>query len=287
MENTFSYCFLHFLTFSQLPNKYIIQFFNRLTQILLNSSKPNQKKLIKLGQIHQNPTISQSQTQCDRCRRSRSRTAILASGFAGEVNGCDSKSKLWDRGAIRSRSLWVSGEVEALGSWREVSGSPAKSELWVRGVNAAGAISLAHSLSRVECRSWCVGVWSVRSYDLGFLSIVGLACDRRTQKRRSGLRRRRRRRDLASSRARALSLSLSLSLCASDPEMVWSENLSFKPFPWSKAHFPGQLQIISGKYIFLAQPNTRIYGKTFPEVVWSRNKHSLIYSTSYWKLALR
>ena len=174
-------CFLHFLTFSQHPNRYIIQFFNRLTQILLNSSKPNQKKLIKLGQIHQNPTISQSQTQCDRCRRSRSRTAILASGFAGEVNGCDSKSKLWDRGAIWSRSsgfvarsLWVSGEVEALGSWREVSGSPAKSELWVRGVNAAGAISLAHSLSRVECRSWCVGVWSVRSYDLGFLSIVGL-----------------------------------------------------------------------------------------------------------------
>ena len=34
-----------------------------------------------------------------------------------------------------------------------------------------------------------------------------------------------------------LSLSLSLSLCASDLEMVWSENLSFKPFPWSKAHF--------------------------------------------------
>ena len=132
MENTFSYCFLHFLTFSQLPNKYIIQFFNRLTLIRLNSSKPNQKKFIKLGQIHQNPTISQSRTQCDRCRRSRSRTAILASGFAGEVNGCDSKLKLWGlwcdsksklcvRGAKslgrrRNRSSWVAGEIEARGS---------------------------------------------------------------------------------------------------------------------------------------------------------------------------
>ena len=31
--------------------------------------------------------------------------------------------------------------------------------------------------------------------------------------------------------------SHALSLSASNPEMVWSENLSFKPFPWSKAHF--------------------------------------------------
>ena len=117
MENTFSYCFLHFLTFSQHPNKYIIQFFNRLTQILLNSSKPNQKKLIKLGQIHQNPTISQSQTQCDRCRRSRSRTAKLN---------------------------------DALGSWREVFGSPAMGSLFFLSLSLslrAGAISLAHTLS--------------------------------------------------------------------------------------------------------------------------------------------
>ena len=35
----------------------------------------------------------------------------------------------------------------------------------------------------------------------------------------------------------ARALSLSLSLCVSDPEIVWSENLSFKPFPWSKPHF--------------------------------------------------
>ena len=35
----------------------------------------------------------------------------------------------------------------------------------------------------------------------------------------------------------SLSLSLSLSLCASDPEMVWSENFYFKPFPRSKPYF--------------------------------------------------
>ena len=27
--------------------------------------------------------------------------------------------------------------------------------------------------------------------------------------------------------------------------------------------------------IFLAHPNTHIYGKAFPEVIWSQNKHSL------------
>ena len=31
--------------------------------------------------------------------------------------------------------------------------------------------------------------------------------------------------------------SLSLSLCVSDPEIVWSENFYFKPFPGSKPHF--------------------------------------------------
>ena len=31
--------------------------------------------------------------------------------------------------------------------------------------------------------------------------------------------------------------SRALSLCASDLEMVWSENLSFKPFLWSKPYF--------------------------------------------------
>ena len=38
---------------------------------------------------------------------------------------------------------------------------------------------------------------------------------------------------------------------------------------------PGQLKVISGKFIFYAQPNTHIYGKAFLEVIWSQNKHSL------------
>ena len=145
------------------------------------------------------------------------------------------------------------------------------------------ARSKVRSIVGLECAIWASSRssdWSVRLSDWSVRSGLPLnrrivVCDRRTRKRRSGLHRRRRRRDLASSRTRALSLSLSLSLCASVPKMVWSENFHFKPFPWSKAHFPSQLQIISKKYIFHAQPNTRIYGKTFLKVVWSQNKHSL------------
>ena len=37
----------------------------------------------------------------------------------------------------------------------------------------------------------------------------------------------------------------------------------------------GQLKSISGKCIFHAQPNTRKYGKTFPEVIFTQNKHNL------------
>ena len=46
IENTFSTCCSHFLTFSQLPNKYIISFLNTETQKKQNSGK----KFIKSGQ---------------------------------------------------------------------------------------------------------------------------------------------------------------------------------------------------------------------------------------------
>ena len=36
-----------------------------------------------------------------------------------------------------------------------------------------------------------------------------------------------------------------------------------------------QLKSISEKCIFRAQPNTRKYGKAFPEVIFTQNKHSL------------
>ena len=114
MENTFSYCFLHFLTFSQLPNKNIVQFFNRLTQILLNSSKPNQKKI--------NQTRSNS-----------SKSNYFS--IANSVQSVPAKSKsngdpgLW----VRRRSQWVRFEVEALGSWCD-----SKSKLWVCGAKSLG-----------------------------------------------------------------------------------------------------------------------------------------------------
>ena len=70
----------------------------------------------------------------------------------------------------------------------------------------------------------------------------GAWCDRRDLVRpivglELGVRRRRRRHDLGFLSFLSRALSLSLSLCVSDPEIVWSENLSFKPFPWSKPHF--------------------------------------------------
>ena len=37
----------------------------------------------------------------------------------------------------------------------------------------------------------------------------------------------------------------------------------------------GELKSIFGKCIFRAQPNTRKYGKTFSEVIFTQNKHSL------------
>ena len=48
IKNTFSTCCSHFLSFSQLPNKYIISFLNIETQ---KKQNPEKKKFIKFGQI--------------------------------------------------------------------------------------------------------------------------------------------------------------------------------------------------------------------------------------------
>ena len=69
--------------------------------------------------------------------------------------------------------------------------------------------------------------------------------------------------------------AISLSLCAwvqkwFEVKIFTSNHFRVKP---TKTH--GQLKSIFGKFIFHAQPNTRIYGKAFPEVIWSQNKHSL------------
>ena len=72
--------------------------------------------------------------------------------------------------------------------------------------------------------------------------------------------------------ARSLSLSLSARLTQKWFEVkIWASN----HFCGQRLILHGQLQITSGKFIFHAQPNTRIYGKAFSEVVWSQNKHNL------------
>ena len=63
IENTFSTCYSHFLTFSRLPNEYIISF------ILQNKNK-TQKKIIKSGQ-----TKARSRSRSARLRSARSRSA--------------------------------------------------------------------------------------------------------------------------------------------------------------------------------------------------------------------
>ena len=70
--------------------------------------------------------------------------------------------------------------------------------------------------------------------------------------------------------ARGSPSSLSLS-----PEIILSENRNGNEFPWSRPIFFGQLKLISRKFYFPDQPNTRIYEKAFPEVIFIQNKHNL------------
>ena len=74
-----------------------------------------------------------------------------------------------------------------------------------------------------------------------------------------------------------LPLSLFLSLCLCAWVWKWFEVKIFTSNHfWVKAlKTHGHLKIIFEKFIFHAQPNTRIYGKAFSEVIWSQNKHSL------------
>ena len=162
--------------------------------------------------------------------------------------------------------LWVEGSSSKIGSWCEGSGSPTKSK--VRGSKALG--------------------WrSVR----GFVDRRSRRCDRRSQRSRRRDRQSWRRdrfvnwwvRRSAKSKSKAVidkvgevkvegSLSLSLSLFAwvrkwFEVKIFTLNHLRVKAFKK-----PGQLKIISGKFIFYVQPNTRIYGKTFSEVIWSKKK---------------
>ena len=81
----------------------------------------------------------------------------------------------------------------------------------------------------------------------------------------------------------SLYLSLSLSLCAgASPSpsalSLFSEKWEFEGKIEMKINlhpFKGQLKSISEKCIFYAQPNTRKYGKAFPKMLFTQNKHSL------------
>ena len=69
----------------------------------------------------------------------------------------------------------------------------------------------------------------------------------------------------------SLSLSLSLSLRNSFEVKIGTE-IHFRS---QSLFFLGQRKSISGKFYFPNQPNTRISGNEFPEMIFIQNKHSL------------
>ena len=62
-------------------------------------------------------------------------------------------------------------------------------------------------------------------------------------------------------------LSLSLCLCARVRKWFKVKIFTSNHFRVKAIKTHGQLKIFSGKFIFHVQPNTRIYGKTFLEVI--------------------
>ena len=74
----------------------------------------------------------------------------------------------------------------------------------------------------------------------------------------------------------SLSLALSLSLFARLTRKLFEVKILTSNHFWGQSLIlHGQLQITFGKFIFYAQPNTRIYEKIFSEMIWSQNKHRL------------
>ena len=67
-------------------------------------------------------------------------------------------------------------------------------------------------------------------------------------------------------------ISLSLSSLSVFQKMIFEGKIKTKIILHPNT---GQLKSISGKCIFQAQPNTCIYGKAFPEVIFTQYKHSL------------
>ena len=174
-----------------------------------------------------------------------------------------------------------------VGSWREGFGSPVKSKalgrwqsrrLMSRRLVSRRLVSRRLVSRRLVSRRLWVEDRFVDRWVEGFGSKIG-SWVRRSAKSKawSGLWVRRRSWRL---------LSLSLSFCAwvrkwFEVKILTETNFRVKSI---KAH--GQLKIFSGKFIFHAQPNTRIYGKAFSKVIWSQNKHSLSWAINYFFLTI-
>ena len=159
--------------------------------------------------------------------------------------------KLREKGRERGDWVWSRGEIV---QWMRRWDCVAEARSSGVGVDLCLIGAMLRSTRSVECGSldWS-SVWGVRCY--GYRTGAQFE-------------------DWALSSS-SLSLSLSLCLCA----WVWKW-FELKIFTsnhfWVKAiKTHGQLKIFSGKFIFHVQPNTCIYGKVFPKMIWSQNKHSL------------
>ena len=105
VENTFFTCCSHFLTFSRLPNEYIISF------IPQNTNK-TQKKIIKSGQTKARSRSAQSalhaiviDASCDRDRSfMRSRSKLRAITIGAFTLSRSTRSRDRNRSFVRSRS---------------------------------------------------------------------------------------------------------------------------------------------------------------------------------------
>ena len=146
-----------------------------------------------------------------------------------------------------------------------------KSQKEIGGLKIGGSKALGRRQDRAEARSKArlsdAVLWSMRPVQSG-------ACNRQTGAQGSPAT------SKAWSRLPLLPLSLSLSLSLSlFARLTWKW---FELKIFTSNHFRGQslilhsqLQITFGKFIFHAQLNTHIYEKTFLEVIWNQNKHSL------------
>ena len=235
-------------TFSHLPNKYIISSLNSETQIKSRKKKFHNPVKLRGEEREGGRSVLGSRTIGFGVWRSRSRTTNRCCDCdrdrrEGEITIGDDESGFAIRDnksvlRLRSRSAWRrSRRAKSNG---EVEGCDSKSngEVEVEQLCALGSISF-----------WVRSLWpelgrriSVLSPSLFFLYLT------LTQ----------------------LSLSLSLSVFR---KIVFEGKIKTE-INLHPTH--GQLKTISEKCIFHAQPNTRKYGKAFPEMVFTQNKHSLI-----------